>query len=93
MPHQPVPTDSTARGMDAVTAMFGGWSRDAALDTRRVPATARPRRVVAFIGANHATAQAIGPGAGPAAAVNQLSPEPRLAQSTFPVRPLGRNSQ
>jgi hypothetical protein len=92
MPRLLVPTDSPVRRMDAVTAIFGARSRDGALDTPRVPTTARPRCVVAFIGANHAIAQAIRPAVRPAIAVKQRPPEPRVAQSTSPVRPLDRNS-
>jgi hypothetical protein len=58
MPRLPVPTDSTARGIDAVTAAFSGRSGEGAPDPPLAPTTARPRRVVAFIGANQAGAQA-----------------------------------
>jgi hypothetical protein len=92
MPNLLVPTDSPARRMDAVTAIFGARSRDGALDAPPEPTTARPRCVVAFIGANHAIAQAIHPGVRPAIAVKQRPPEPRVAQSTSPLRQLGRNS-
>jgi hypothetical protein len=92
MPHQLVSTDSTARGMDAVTAIFGAGSRDSALDAPLIPKIARPRRLVAFIGANHAIAQAIRPGRRPAIAAKQRPPEPRVAQSISPVQPPGRKS-
>jgi hypothetical protein len=58
MPRLPVPTDSTARGIDAVTAAFSGRSGEGAPDPPLAPTTPRPRRVVAFIGANQASAQA-----------------------------------
>jgi hypothetical protein len=58
MPSLPVPTDSTALGINAVAAAFSGRPGEGAPDTPLAPTTARPRRVVAFIGANLAGAQA-----------------------------------
>jgi hypothetical protein len=92
MPHQLVSTDSTARGMEAVTAIFGAGSGEGALDSPLISKIARPRRLVAFIGANHAIAQAIRPGRRPAIAATQRPPEPRLAESTSQGRPPGRKS-
>jgi hypothetical protein len=58
MPRLPVPTDSTALGMDAVTAPSRGRSREGRLDSPPAPTTARPRRVVTFIGSGAADARA-----------------------------------
>ncbi len=58
MPRSLVPADSTAHRMDAVVAMFRATSPYGWLGTPPPDAAARPlrpRRVVAFLGANEAT--------------------------------------
>jgi hypothetical protein len=56
--HLLVSTDSTARRMDAVMAIFGTRSRDDTLDAPHLPTSARPRCVAAFIGATQTAGRA-----------------------------------